>query len=151
MISIDGSLCHRISVALLLLGIALIVVSWLPVGSFVRDTNWSRADSKAYGELIMENHQLGSDDTSNSGKTQKQLATRRKVIQQQLDSLTEKLEYAKSRPEAWSHSLFWSGVVLVLLGAIANFLCLIEASSGQRVSGIHSHSSRSQVYKARDN
>ncbi len=119
---IDPQAPRRIPAILLVSGIGLIITSWTPIGKLSTHSIWNREDSAAYSRLVEENHHITYETPERSGLTEEQLAAKRQRIEQKLAAKIEKLEYAKSRPEGWSRNLFWSGVVLVVLGGLAHLL-----------------------------
>jgi hypothetical protein len=119
----DFRASRRLSAALLLLGILLIVLSWTGIGRIGIDAVWDHQDSAAYTRLVAENHRLGYEDPATSELTEEELAAQQKTIKKRLDAMIEKLEYAKSRPQVWSRNLFWTGLVLAALGTLVHFGC----------------------------
>jgi hypothetical protein len=110
---------RRVSAVFLLLGIALIILSWTPIGRLATEANWTSEDSVRYSRLVEENHRAIYESPGRTGFTEAELADMRQRIQQDLAAKIRKLDYAKSRPEAWSRILFWLGAALAGLGVLA--------------------------------
>lgn len=121
---------HRnVPTGLLVVGILLLLVSWTPIGKVATDAAWAPEDAKVYGRLVQENHSLNYQSAAQSGLTEEEFAVHRKKVQDNLEAMIDKLEYAKSRPTVWSHYLFWTGTVLAALGALAHFISRAKSSS----------------------
>lgn len=141
---------RRLSPALLLLGTLLIILSWTPVGRLASEASWGSEDAAAYTRLVAENHRLGYENADSSRLTQEELDAQRRAVDAQLDAMIEKLEYAKSRPQAWSRGLFWTGAGLAALGTLIHLHHQGAAPSGTSRSDLSSLSRSHQTYKTRD-
>ena len=142
MAEIDAEAPRRhLPAVLLIFGILLIIVSWTPIGKLESDVVWTQHDSDTYSRLVEENHHLAYEDPGRVGLTEAQFAEKRQKVEQELAAKIEELEFAKSRPAVWSRNLFWSGVVLVVLGALAHLFGrggTTQPNSSSTISRSHS-------------
>jgi len=121
---------HRyVPISLLAAGILLIIASWTSIGKVATDTAWAPEDAEVYGRLVQENHSMSYQSVERSGLTEEEFAAKRKNIEDKLEAMIDKLEYAKSRPAIWSRNLFWIGTALTVLGTLAHLFGHARTSS----------------------
>ena len=102
-------------------GALLILGSLLPAGNPSDVSSWTNDDSAAYERISQEYHRLSYESPDRSGLTEKQLETQRDAARRQFDALRAKLRDAQSEPLTWKRQMFWSGVLLAVLGGLGHF------------------------------
>ena len=121
---------HRyVPISLLTVGILLIVASWTSIGKVATDAAWAPEDAVVYGRLVQENHSMSYQSVERSGLTEEEFAAKRKILEDKLDTMIDKLEDAKAKPAVWSRNLFLTGTALTVLGALAHLFGRARTSS----------------------
>jgi hypothetical protein len=100
------------------MGLALVVLSFLPFDDLVTSRLWTATDAAHYNKITLEYHQSAYQTPGRAGLTQSQWQARHKRLQEEVDSLQNKLASAQRRPRAWSRILLWSGALLTLAGGL---------------------------------
>lgn len=101
---------------LLILGVGLIVVSFLPLATLSARA-WTIEDSEAYGEVTRQLHESTYQTPSEAGRTAEEMERYRENLAQEFEKLKSKLEHAQQEPQRWSRILLWTGTALVGVGA----------------------------------
>jgi hypothetical protein len=99
-------------------GLALVVLSFLPFDDLVTSRLWTAANAAHYNKITLEYHQSAYQTPGRAGLTQSQWQARHKRLQEEVDSLQNKLASAQRRPRTWSRILLWSGALLTLVGGL---------------------------------
>ena len=99
----------------------MVVISWTSVGKLVTEAVWTPEDAEIYSRLVEENHRLSYRSAERSGLSEEEFAANRNRVESNLESMIEKIDYAKSQPAVWSRYLFWAGTVLAILGAATHY------------------------------
>ena len=107
----------HLSPLLLVLGVALIVVSFWPLSS-LSNRAWTMKDSQYYGKVTSELHQSAFQSAAEAGRTEEEMERYRANLQQEFAKLKTKLEHAQQEPERWSRIFLWSGAALVGVGGL---------------------------------
>ena len=102
--------------ALLLLGILLVVLSFLPIGSQVAKSRWTPEDSAHYDKITQEYKRSHYDTAARSGLSEEEWRSQRQRMKQEIDAMSEKLAHARAQPDFWSTVLLWSGAALSAVG-----------------------------------
>ncbi len=105
-----------VCVLLIMIGTALILASWIPIGHVASRSIWTHEDSAAYSELRQELHRTAYQSPARAGITEAQMKTQREKMKNKAEAMRKKLEHARQQPRQWSQYLLWSGALLVALG-----------------------------------
>jgi len=106
----------------------MVVISWTSVGKLATEAMWTPEDAEVYSRLVEENHRLSYRTAERSGLSAEEFTANRNRVQGNLESMIDKLEYAKSMPAAWSRYLLWTGTVLAVLGAAFHYFGRVRVS-----------------------
>lgn len=107
-------------VALMTLGVLLIGASFLPLGKWAAQSQWTPEDSAAYDRVSQEYKRTTYESPARRGLNQEEWDAQREKMKQQMLALQNRLERAKSQPRLWSRSLLGVGVLLTISGFYAN-------------------------------
>ena len=107
-----------IPMVLLGLGILLIAGSYLPIGQFVAQSQWSREDSAAYDKVSQRYKRSNYQLAARAGVSEEEWQSQRKNMKLQMDAKNERLAKAKSQPRMWSQGMLWIGALLAAGGAV---------------------------------
>ena len=104
-------------VLLLLAGLVLIVVSFLPLKEFLTPA-WDASDSAQLAELRKRFHDSSYKSPERQGVTAEEADQMQANLVKEIERLDGKLSRAQGAPERWSRILFWSGAVFTAIGAL---------------------------------
>jgi len=116
----SGASRSWIGLFLIVLGIALIVASWTPVGRVASQAMWSNEDSASYSKLRQQLHSSAYQSSARAGLTETEMKAQRERLEIQAGAMHKKLERAKSMPQRWSRYLLVVGCLLTVTGFYAN-------------------------------
>ena len=108
------------SLILLILGVSLITVSFLPLGS-LSESAWRMEDSQAYGKVTRELHESTYQTPSEAGRSPEEMERYRENLTQEFEKLKSKLEHAQQEPQRWGRILLWTGTALASVGGFMHF------------------------------
>jgi hypothetical protein len=101
------------------MGMALVVLSFLPFDYLVTRRLWTATDAAHYNKITLEYHQSAYQAPARAGLTQSQWQSRHQLLKEEFETLRDKLETARRRPHTWSQILLWSGTLLALGGGLS--------------------------------
>src|SRR5262249_43828163 len=111
-----------VALAMLLLGVVLIAVSlmWpsLPVGT----SAWSVDQAREYQSASVSLHELSHKYEGELSKTRGALPPEFQQAKDKFDRLREELDAAQQRQMRIAHLMFFSGVLLSVVGGAIHFL-----------------------------
>ncbi len=110
---------NHLSTVLLTCGVALIVVSFIPLPSLAK-REWTIADSEAFGQVTRELHDATLESPRQSARTEEELAHYQENLEREFERFNSKLEHAQHAPQRWSRILLWSGAGLTAIGTLAH-------------------------------
>ena len=102
--------------ALLLLGILLVALSFLPIGSRFAESQWTPEDSAHYDKITQEYKRSQYDTAARSGLSEEEWSSQRQRMKQEIDAMNQKLTRARAQPDFWSTLLLWSGAAFAAVG-----------------------------------
>lgn len=108
-----------VRISLIALGIALIVASWTPIGRVASQAMWTGEDAAAYAKIRKERHRTAYQSPAQRGITEAQMKAQQERLKIQAEAMGKKLERAQQQPRRWNQYLFWSGALLVAVGALS--------------------------------
>ncbi len=100
----------------LAVGMLLIAASFLPVGSWVAQSQWTRDDSAAFARVGSEYKRFTLESPARRGLSQAERDAQVAKMEQRMQALQAKLDRAKSQPKRWSRYLLGCGVVFIAVG-----------------------------------
>lgn len=105
---------------MLVLGVGLVVASFIPLDEVASNSQWTEEDAHAYERISVEYHRSSHQTPARAGLTQAELDQRHADLEKRFEKMRTKLEHARSRPKAWSRYLLVGGALLSALGALAH-------------------------------
>lgn len=103
---------------LLVAGVLLIVASFLPLGNFAAQSQWTSQDAAEFDRLGNEYKKITYQSPARMGLSEAEWEAQRKRIRQQIDAFQQRLDQAKAQPARWSRFLLGAGVLLSVAGAV---------------------------------
>lgn len=103
------------------LGLTLVVMSFLPLGTLAAGHLWTAEDASRYDRITLEYHKSAYQTPARQGLTDSQLQARQERLRKEFESLRDKLASARRQPDTWSRILRWTGSLLTL-GSVAGYL-----------------------------
>lgn len=120
----DSDARHSFVCTLLIaLGIALIIVSWTPIGRVASQAIWTNEDSAAYSKLHQQRHHAAYQSPARAGITEAEMKAQQERLKTRAEAMRKKLEYARQQPRRWSQYLLWSGALLAAVGGLGLLAC----------------------------
>ena len=107
-------------IASLAAGVLLVGASFLPLGNWVAQSQWTPADSAALDRISYEYKQSVYQSADRAGVSESEWEAQREQMQLRMQALQNKLDRAKSQPERWRNYLMGIGILLTAIGFIAH-------------------------------
>ncbi len=106
--------------SMLLVGVLLIGTSFLPIGKWVAQSQWTSDDSAAFDRVSNEYKRTSYQSSARSGLSQAEWDAQRDKMKQQMLALQHRLDHAKAQPKRWSRYLLGIGALLTAVGFYVN-------------------------------
>ena len=100
----------------LLLGLLLIVTSFLPLGDWTAQSRWTPEDATHYDRISLEYHMSATRSAGRAGLSQAEMDAQRQRLKEQFEAMRGKLEKSQQQPQLWSRTLLGTGALLASAG-----------------------------------